>query len=124
MNIPSELKYTKSHEWVRLEDGVAVVGITDYAQKELGDVVYVELPEVGRTLAEDEAFGTVESVKTVSELYAPVAGKVVEVNALLAEKPEAVNADPYGEGWMVKIEVEGEPTGLLDADAYAAVCED
>lgn len=124
MNIPSELKYTKSHEWVRMENGVAVVGITDYAQKELGDVVYVELPEVGRELAEDEAFGTVESVKTVSELYAPVGGKVVEVNPLLADKPETVNTDPYGDGWMVKIEVSGEPSALLDADAYAKICED
>ncbi|MFN3684257.1 MAG: glycine cleavage system protein GcvH [Fimbriimonadaceae bacterium] len=123
MNIPSELKYTKSHEWVRFEDGVAVVGITDFAQSELGDVVYVELPEVGRELSEDEAFGTVESVKTVSELISPVPGKVVEVNPALADKPELVNSDPYGEGWMVKIAVSGEAQGLLSADEYAAITE-
>jgi len=123
MNIPSELKYTKSHEWVRFENGVAVVGITDFAQSELGDVVYVELPEVGRALAEDEAFGTVESVKTVSELISPVPGKVVEVNPALANQPELVNSDPYGAGWMVKVEVGGEAQGLLSADEYAATIE-
>jgi glycine cleavage system H protein len=123
MNIPSELKYTKSHEWVRFENGVAVVGITDFAQSELGDVVYVELPEVGRALAEDEVFGTVESVKTVSELISPVPGKVVEVNPALANQPELVNSDPYGAGWMVKVEVSGEAQGLLSADEYAATIE-
>ncbi|MCA1948603.1 MAG: glycine cleavage system protein GcvH [Armatimonadetes bacterium] len=123
MNIPSELKYTKSHEWVRFENGVAVVGITDFAQSELGDVVYVELPEVGRALAEDEVFGTVESVKTVSELISPVPGKVVGVNPALANQPELVNSDPYGAGWMVKVEVSGEAQGLLSADEYAATIE-
>ncbi|HCE00042.1 MAG TPA: glycine cleavage system protein GcvH [Armatimonadetes bacterium] len=123
MNIPSELKYTKSHEWVRFENGVAVVGITDFAQSELGDVVYVELPEIGRALAEDEVFGTVESVKTVSELISPVPGKVVEVNPALANQPELVNSDPYGAGWMVKVEVGGEAQGLLSADEYAATIE-
>ena len=123
MNIPSELKYTKSHEWVRFENGVAVIGITDFAQSELGDVVYVELPEVGRALAEDEVFGTVESVKTVSELISPVPGKVVEVNPALANQPELVNSDPYGAGWMVKVEVSGEAQGLLSADEYAATIE-
>lgn len=123
MNIPSELKYTKSHEWVRFENGVAVVGITDFAQSELGDVVYVELPEVGRALAEDEVFGTVESVKTVSELISPVPGNVVEVNPALANQPELVNSDPYGAGWMVKVEVSGEAQGLLSADEYAATIE-
>ncbi len=123
MNIPSELRYTKSHEWVRLENGVAVVGITDFAQSELGDVVYVELPEPGRKLAADESFGSVESVKTVSELFAPVAGTIVEVNPSLEKTPELVNSDPYGEGWMVKIQLEGEPEGLLSADEYAATIE-
>jgi len=123
VNIPSELKYTKSHEWVRFENGVAVVGITDFAQSELGDVVYVELPEVGRALAEDEVFGTVESVKTVSELISPVPGNVVEVNPALANQPELVNSDPYGAGWMVKVEVSGEAQGLLSADEYAATIE-
>ncbi|MEJ5171057.1 MAG: glycine cleavage system protein GcvH, partial [Fimbriimonadales bacterium] len=105
------------------ENGVAVVGITDFAQSELGDVVYVELPEPGRKLAADESFGSVESVKTVSELFAPVAGTIVEVNPSLEKTPELVNSDPYGEGWMVKIQLEGEPEGLLSADEYAATIE-
>ncbi len=116
---PTDLKYTNEHEWVRLEDGIATVGITDYAQKQLGDVVFVELPAVGAALKQGEVFGTIESVKAVSELYAPVAGEVTEVNADLTNHPEAVNAKPH-ETWMVKIRLSNasEADALLDADAY------
>jgi|SRR5687767_317903 len=116
---PSDLKYTKDHEWVRLEGGTARVGITDYAQKALGDIVYLELPEVGRTLNQGEVFGTVESVKAVSELYSPLSGEVVEVNTGLAQKPESVNGDPHG-AWMIVLKVanEGESGALLDSAAY------
>jgi glycine cleavage system H protein len=115
---PSDLKYTKDHEWVRLDGPQAHVGITDYAQKQLGDVVYLELPEVGRRLQKGDVFGTIESVKAVSELYSPVSGEVVEVNTRLAEKPEAVNTDPHG-SWMIvlKVDESGEPD-LLDAAQY------
>ena len=122
-NIPADLKYTKSHEWVRLEGDVAVVGITDFAQSELGDVVYVELPEAGRVLQPEETFGSVESVKTVSDLYAPAAGEVVETNSALGARSELLNTDPYGEGYLLKIKL-SDPSavdGLLDAAAYAAV---
>ncbi|CAN5389066.1 glycine cleavage system protein GcvH [soil metagenome] len=117
---PTDLKYTKEHEWVRLSDGDAQVGITEYAQKQLGDVVYLELPEVGRSLKKGEVFGTIESVKAVSELYSPMAGDVTEVNARLAEKPESVNADPHG-SWMIAIKPSDldETRELLDASAYA-----
>jgi glycine cleavage system H protein len=125
MVIPDELRYTKEHEWIRLDaDGkLATVGITDFAQQELGDVVYVELKEEGTTLAQDEAFGTVEAVKTVSELYMPVAGKIVEVNTQLDSNPELVNEDPYGAGWMIRIEVENAESieSLLTAEAYSAL---
>jgi glycine cleavage system H protein len=116
---PSDLKYTKEHEWVRLDDGVAQVGITEYAQKQLGDVVYLELPDVGRTVRKGEVFGTIESVKAVSELFSPVGGEVVEVNTGLAERPEAVNADPHA-SWMVKIRLAdaAEQDDLLDAGQY------
>ncbi len=116
---PSDLKYTKDHEWVRLDGGQAHVGITDYAQKQLGDVVYLELPDVGRTLKKGDVFGTIESVKAVSELYSPVGGEVVEVNGRLTEKPEAVNTDPHG-SWMIVVRVTdaGETSGLLDAAQY------
>lgn len=116
---PSDLKYTKDHEWVRVEGEQARVGITDYAQKQLGDVVYLELPEVGRTLKKGEVFGTIESVKAVSELYSPVSGEVAEVNGRLTEKPEAVNTDPHG-SWMivVKIADPAEASALLDAAQY------
>ncbi len=118
-NIPSELKYTKSHEWVRLEGDVAVIGITDFAQSELGDVVYVDLPNVGRAVAPGDTFGSVESVKTVSDLYAPVKGEVVEANAALGGQSELVNSDPYGKGFLLKIKVDGGlPDDLLDADEY------
>lgn len=121
-NIPADLKYAKSHEWLRLEGDVATIGITDFAQSELGDVVYVDLPEAGRVLGAGDSFGSVESVKTVSDVYAPVAGEVVEVNGALGSQSELVNEDPYGKGWMIKIRVEDASTadGLLDGDGYAA----
>ncbi|WP_306592084.1 glycine cleavage system protein GcvH [Geothrix sp. 21YS21S-4] len=120
---PADLKYTKDHEWVKpASDGTALVGITQYAQEALGDVVFVDLPEVGAAFERGEEFGTVESVKTVSELNMPTAGAVVDVNADLADHPEAVNEDPYGKGWMVKIKLSGELAGdLLDAAAYEAL---
>ena len=116
---PSDLKYTKDHEWIRLQDGDAAVGITDFAQRQLGDVVFVELPEVGRTLKQGEAFGTIESVKAVSELFSPVSGEVTAVNADLANHPEAVNAKPH-ETWMIKLRpsTATEADALLDASAY------
>lgn len=116
---PSDLKYTKDHEWVRVSGERAHVGITDYAQKQLGDVVYLELPEVGRTFNKGDVFGTIESVKAVSELYAPVAGEVIDVNTDLAQKPESVNSDPHG-AWMIVLKVSnaGETGELLDANAY------
>jgi glycine cleavage system H protein len=117
---PSDLKYTKDHEWVRLDGDQAHVGITDYAQKQLGDVVYLELPEVGRMVKKGDVFGTIESVKAVSELYAPVTGRVTEVNSRLTEKPEAVNTDPHG-SWMIALTVTdtSEISDLLDAAKYA-----
>ncbi len=119
---PADLKYTKDHEWLKLSgDGSALVGITSYAQEALGDVVFVDLPEAGASFGAGEEFGTVESVKTVSELNMPAAGEVLEVNGALADHPEAVNEDPYGKGWMVKIKLAGEPAGLLDAAAYQAL---
>jgi len=121
-NVPAELKYTKSHEWVRVEGDTVTIGITEFAQSELGDVVYVDLPAVGRTLAVEEVFGSVESVKTVSDLYAPVAGEVVEVNGLLTSQSELVNSDPYGQGFMIKVKVSGDlPSDLLDAAGYEAL---
>jgi glycine cleavage system H protein len=116
---PDELKYTKDHEWIRVDGGLGKVGITDYAQKQLGDVVYVELPEVGTTVTRGQAFGTIESVKAVSELYAPVSGEVVEANATLKDKPELVNTDPHG-AWMVAIKLSdpAEADSLLDSSAY------
>ena len=114
---PSDLKYTKDHEWVKIAGGEARVGITDYAQKQLGDVVYLELPEVGRQLSKGDVFGTIESVKAVSELYSPVSGEVTEVNRALAERPEAVNSDPHS-SWMIALKVTGGADGLLDATQY------
>jgi glycine cleavage system H protein len=116
---PSDLKYTKEHEWIRIEGNEAHVGITDYAQKQLGDVVYLELPDVGRTVKKGDVFGTIESVKAVSELYSPVSGEVTEVNTRLAEKPEAVNTDPHG-SWMIVVKVgdSGETSDLLDSAQY------
>lgn len=120
MNTPNELRYTKEHEWVKVEGNTAVVGITDFAQHELGDIVFVELPEVGDEIAFEQAFGSVESVKTVSELYAPVSGKVIEVNEALADSPELVNETPYEEAWMIKIELSNpaEVEELLSAESY------
>ena len=123
MNVPAELKYTKEHEWIRVEGEEAVVGITDYAQSQLGDIVFVECETVGDALEAGETFGTVEAVKTVSDLYLPVAGEVLELNEELEGEPELVNKDPYGKGWIVKIKIsdETELDGLLNADAYKAI---
>ncbi|EGQ4044273.1 glycine cleavage system protein GcvH [Staphylococcus pseudintermedius] len=120
MAVPSGLKYSKDHEWVKVEGNTAIIGITDFAQSELGDIVFVELPEVEDELTEGETFGSVESVKTVSELYSPVSGKVVAVNENLEDAPEAVNESPYEEAWMVKVELkdESELDALLDAAGY------
>jgi len=123
MNVPANLKYTKEHEWIRLEGEVAFVGITDYAQSELGEIVFVEVETVGETLREGKVFGTIEAVKTVSDLYLPVDGKIIEFNHKLEDAPELVNDDPYGDGWMVKIEV-SDPTQLnelLSAAEYEVV---
>ena len=123
MSVPGDLQYTKSHEWVRVEDGVATVGITDHAQDELGDVVFVELPEQGATLAPGDSFGAVESVKAVSDLYAPVGGEVVEVNGALEDSPEKINEDPYGEGWILKLQV-SDRGDLLSAADYEKLLEE
>lgn len=125
MNVPAELKYNKSHEWVRVEGDVAVIGITDFAQAELGDIVYVDLPEAGKALKAGETFGTVESVKTVSDVYAPVSGEVVEANGALTSASELVNSDAFGGGWMIKIKMAdpAELGSLLDADGYKASVE-
>jgi len=121
--IPSDLRYTKEHEWIRVEGDEATVGITDYAAEQLGDVVFVELPEAGRALEQFASFGVVESVKAVSDLFAPVAGEVVAVNDALTDRPELVNGDPYGEGWMVRVRIAdaGQLSELLDAAAYDAL---
>ena len=118
MNIPNGLLYTKDHEWVKIEGTTATVGITDFAQGELGDIVYVDINTVGQEIKHGEVFGTVEAVKTVSDLYMPVNGKVLETNPVLEANPEKVNEDPYGAGWMVKVELKGNPEGLLSADQY------
>ena len=118
MNIPEGLKYTKDHEWVKIEGNTAVIGITDFAQGELGDIVYVDISTVGQEIGEHEIFGTVEAVKTVSDLYMPVAGKVLEINPVLDASPQKVNDDPYGEGWMIKVQVSGSTEGLLSAAQY------
>lgn len=120
MNIPAELKYTKDHEWVKVDGDVATVGITDFAQKELGDIVYVEVDTLDQTLDKDEVFGTVEAVKTVSDLFLPLTGEIIEFNEELEAKPELVNSDPYGAGWMVKIKIANasEIETLFDAEQY------
>jgi glycine cleavage system H protein len=120
MRFPKELKYTKDHEWLRLEGGVATVGITDHAQGALGDIVYVDLPKVGRELKVGDTFGVVESIKAVSDLYAPATGKVVEINSALAGDPAQINRDPHSGAWMIKLAISAEPQGLMDADAYTA----
>jgi glycine cleavage system H protein len=126
MNIPSELKYTKDHEWVRVEGDVATVGITDFAQGELGDIVYVEVETLDETLDAEEVFGTVEAVKTVSDLFLPLSGEIIEFNEALEDEPEKVNADPYGDGWMVKIKFSNasELENLLSAEDYKALISD
>ena len=123
MNVPAELKYTKEHEWIRVEGEEAVVGITDYAQSQLGDIVFVECETVGDNLEAGDTFGTVEAVKTVSDLYMPVGGEVLEFNEELEGEPELVNKDPYGKGWIIRIKLgdEAEIDGLLTADAYKAI---
>jgi glycine cleavage system H protein len=121
MNIPEGLKYTKDHEWVKIDGKTAIIGITDFAQGELGDIVYVDINTVGQEVAEHEIFGTVEAVKTVSDLYMPIEGKVVEINPILDARPEKVNEDPYGEGWMIKVEVKGTSPSLLTAAQYKAL---
>ncbi|HLP00116.1 MAG TPA: glycine cleavage system protein GcvH [Fimbriimonas sp.] len=122
-NIPADLLYTASHEWVKVEGDIATIGITDFAQAELGDVVYCDLPDAGRVLAQDEIFGSVESVKAVSDLYAPVAGEVVDTNSTLTQASETVNIDPYDAGWMIKIRFTALPEGLLNATQYADVAK-
>lgn len=122
MNFPKNLRYTKDHEWVKLDGNTATVGITDYAQRELGDIVYVEVETIGKSLKAGEVFGTVEAVKTVSDLFLPVDGKITELNKDLANSPESVNNDPYGAGWMIKMTVNNpaDVEGLMDATAYEA----
>lgn len=123
MNIPADLKYTKDHEWVKIEGDVATIGITDFAQGELGDIVYVEVETEGETLAQEEVFGTVEAVKTVSDLFMPVSGEVIEFNADLESAPESVNNDAYGAGWMIKVQMTNpsEADALLSADQYKEI---
>ena len=123
MSVPGDLQYTKTHEWVRREGDTATVGITDHAQDELGDVVFIELPEEGASFGAGDAFGTIESVKAVSDLYSPVGGEVVEVNEALNDAPEKVNEDPYGEGWIIRLRVSGEDN-LLSAEEYEKVLEE
>lgn len=123
MNIPSNLKYTNDHEWILVEGNIGTIGITEYAQGELGDVVFVDIDPALTSITSGQNFGTIEAVKTVSELYAPVTGKVLEINQILTNSPETINADPYGEGWMVKVEIENpaELESLLDSEAYKAL---
>ncbi|RIV42993.1 MULTISPECIES: glycine cleavage system protein GcvH [Flagellimonas] len=123
MNIPSELKYTKDHEWVKIDGDIATVGITDFAQGELGDIVYVEVETLDETLDKEEVFGTVEAVKTVSDLFLPLTGEIIEFNEALEDEPEKVNSDPYGDGWMIKIKIsdESEVADLLSAEDYKAL---
>ena len=122
MNVPAELKYTKEHEWIRVEGEEAYVGITDYAQSQLGDIVFVEVETEGNNLEAGDTFGSIEAVKTVSDLYMPVSGEVLEFNSELEDQPDLVNKDPYGKGWIIKVKIEDEAQldGLLSADAYKA----
>lgn len=123
MNIPEDLKYTKDHEWIKIENGIATVGITDFAQNELGDIVYVDIDTVDETIDQDEVFGSVEAVKTVSDLFMPLTGEIIEFNEGLEDAPEKVNTDPYGDGWMIKIKISdnSQIDDLLDAAAYKEV---
>ncbi|MCZ8197778.1 MAG: glycine cleavage system protein GcvH [Flavobacterium sp.] len=123
MNIPTNLKYTKDHEWISIEGDIATVGITDFAQSELGDIVYVEVETLDQTLDKDEVFGTVEAVKTVSDLFLPLAGEIIEFNDDLERNPEVVNSDPYGKGWMIKVKIsdDSQISELLDSEAYSSL---
>lgn len=121
MNVPADLQYTKTHEWIRVEGDEVTLGITDYAQSELGDIVYVDLPEVGKALQAGQSVCTIESVKTVSDVYTPISGEIIATNPELDGTAELINQDPFGKGWIVKLRVDGQPTGLLDADDYKAV---
>ena len=123
MNIPSELKYTKDHEWIKMEGDIATIGITDFAQSELGDIVYVEVETVDETLDAEEVFGTVEAVKTVSDLFLPLSGEIIEFNEILEDEPEKVNSDPYGEGWMIKVKCSdlSQVDGLMSTEDYKAL---
>ena len=125
MKVPADLKYTKDHEWIRIESEVATIGITDFAQGELGDIVYIEIESLNDTLDAEAVFGSVEAVKTVSDLFMPLSGKIIELNGALEDSPETVNEDPYGEGWMVKVRCNdlSEIEGLLDAEAYSSITE-
>tara|TARA_B100001248_G_scaffold258238_1_gene242051 strand:- start:25 stop:402 length:378 start_codon:yes stop_codon:yes gene_type:complete len=119
MNIPANLKYTKDHEWISMDGDTATIGITDFAQQELGDIVYVEIEKIGESFSKEEVFGTVEAVKTVSDLFMPVTGEIIDINDTLNEKPEQVNEDPYGQGWMIKIKLNSSDTpDLLNAEEY------
>lgn len=122
MTFPADLKYSKDHEWVRIEGDTATVGITEFAQSELGDIVFVEIETKGQTVSENEIFGTVEAVKTVSDLFMPITGEIIEVNSELADDPSLVNTDPYGKGWMIKVKISGDTdlSSLMDASAYEA----
>ncbi|MFD6067191.1 glycine cleavage system protein GcvH [Amycolatopsis lurida] len=124
MSIPQDLKYTKEHEWLSVADGVATVGITAFAAESLGDILFVQLPSVGDTVVAGEVFGEVESTKSVSELYAPVDGEVVEVNEATTDTPELINSDPYAEGWLLKVRLSGDVPALLDAQAYAVLTQE
>ncbi|MEI7554391.1 glycine cleavage system protein GcvH [Candidatus Chlorohelix sp.] len=123
MNFPENLKYSKEHEWVKVEGDVAIVGITEFAQDELGDIVYVDAPDVGKQLSQNQTFGVIESVKTVSDLYSPLSGEVIEVNAAVVDTPELVNKDPHGEGWLIKLKASNlaELNNLMDSVAYRAL---
>lgn len=122
MNVPSNLKYTKDHEWIKVDGDVATVGVTDFAQSQLGDIVFIEIETVGETLAKEEVFGTIEAVKTVSDMFMPVGGEVLEVNPKISEQPDVVNKDPYGDGWMIKVKLSNpaEVNELLSPDQYKA----
>ena len=124
MSIPEDLKYTKEHEWVRIEGDTATFGVTDHAQEALGDIVFVELPEIGRIVDAGEAYAVVESVKAVSDVYAPVAGEVMAINDALEGEPEKVNTDPYGAGWIAKVKMSGDADALMSADVYATFLEE
>lgn len=119
--VPNELQYTKDHEWARIQSDIATIGVTDHAQRELGDIVFVELPKVGQKVTAGETFGTIEAVKTVAELYAPVTGIVTEINTALAQDAGVINQDPYAKGWIIKVKMQDAPTDLLDAAGYQAL---